>query len=94
MEVQRGDWVAGHTLAELKLRDEGVFVLGIHHDDGSYIGVPRGSHRVAPGDTLVLYGDAERLEDLDDRRAGAGDARHVAAGGRSRSGQAPRAAPG
>jgi hypothetical protein len=53
MDVQLGDRVAGHTLAQLKLRDEGVFVLGIRRDDGSYVGVPRGSHRVAPGDTLV-----------------------------------------
>jgi hypothetical protein len=94
MEVQHGDWVAGRTLAELKLRDEGVFVLGIRHDDGSYIGVPRGSHRLAPGDTLVLYGDADQLEELDDRRAGAGDALHVAASGRSRAQQAKRAAAG
>jgi Trk K+ transport system NAD-binding subunit len=96
MEVQRGDWVAGHMLAELKLRDEGVFVLGIRHDDGSYIGVPRGSHRVVPGDTLVLYGYAERLEELDDRGARTGDARHAAASRRStsRSGHASRAAAG
>jgi hypothetical protein len=94
MEVQHGDWVAGHTLAELKLRDEGVFVLAIRHDDGSYIGVPRGSHRLAPGDTLVLYGDAERLEELDDRPAGAGEALHVATSGRSRAQQAKRAAAG
>jgi hypothetical protein len=96
MEVQPGDWVADHTLAELKLRDEGVFVLGIRHGDGSYIGVPRGSHRVAPGDTLVLYGDADRLEELDDRRAGAVYARDLTARRRStsRSGQASRAAAG
>jgi len=85
MEVQPGDWVAGHTLAQLKLRDEGVFVLGIRRDDGSYVGVPRGSHRVAPGDTLVLYGDAARLEELDDRRAPRGEDLHAVARRRAKT---------
>ncbi len=30
--------------------------MGIHRDDGSYVGVPRGETTIYPRDTLVLYG--------------------------------------
>jgi hypothetical protein len=80
------------TVVAHPLRRRGVFVLGIRHDDGSYIGVPRGSHRLTDGDTPVLCGDAERLQELDDRRAAAGDAVHAVASGppTSRSAHASR----
>ena len=38
--VNPGDWVEGKPLSELKLFDEGVTVLGIHHHDGTYLGAP------------------------------------------------------
>jgi K+/H+ antiporter YhaU regulatory subunit KhtT len=77
LTVQANDWLAGKTLGELKLRDEGVVVLGILHDDGSYLGVPRGETQVEPQDTLILYGRSSQLGDLDRRRAGSeGDQSH------------------
>ena len=75
LEVEQDDWMAGRTLAELKLRDEGVQVLGITRSNGKYIGVPRGQTRVCPADTLILYGRAEQLHKLDERRAGHGGER-------------------
>src|SRR3954447_6065686 len=84
LAVREGDWVAGHTLAELKLRDEGVAVLGIRRPDGAYDGVPHGEARVGPGDTLILYGEAQRIAELDERHRGeAGDRAHAAAAGRT-----------
>jgi TrkA-C domain len=75
--VEDDDWIAGRTLAELKLRDERIDVLGIQRHDGEYIGVPHGDRRVDPGDTLVLYSTEERLEELDARKRGpAGDEAH------------------
>lgn len=70
LEVRAGDWLAAHRLDELALSDEGVLVLGIQRRDGSYDGAPRGTTQVQAGDTLIIYGPGERLEDLDRRPSG------------------------
>ncbi len=75
--VEPGDWLAGKTLADLKLKEEGILVLGIRRKDGTYIGAPRGWTEIRPGDTLIVYGRAGLLEELCRRRAGpAGDRAH------------------
>jgi uncharacterized protein with PhoU and TrkA domain len=80
LEVETDDWLADRTLDEMRLRDEGVVVLGIHRPDASYVGVPAPSTRIDPGDTLVLYGHERRLDELDRRKRGAaGDEAHRAA---------------
>ena len=66
--VEAGDWLADHELAELKLSAEGVLVLGIQRADGSFLGTPRGHTTPHAGDTLILYGRADRLKELDRRR--------------------------
>ena len=77
LAVEAEDWMSGRTLAELKLRDEHVDVLGIQKPNGEYIGVPHGDRVIAAGDTLVLYATEERLEELDERKRGAaGDRAH------------------
>lgn len=43
LEPRDGDWVAGRRLDELRLRDEGLIVLGVYRRDGTYLGVPLGS---------------------------------------------------
>ena len=80
LQVKPRDWIANRRLSELKLRDEGVLVLGIHKADGSYIGAPHGHTEITPNDTIVLYGRASVLAELDARRTGAGgDRAHAAA---------------
>lgn len=80
LQVRPGDWLAGKTLSDMRLRDEGVLVLGIQRADGTYIGAPRGWTEVHPGDTLIVYGRAELLSELDRRCSGAeGDRAHAAA---------------
>lgn len=75
--VAEGSWLAGRTLDDLSLRDEGVRVLGISRPDGGYVGAPIGAARVAPGDTLVAYGRRSVLQELGERRAGPrGDEEH------------------
>ncbi len=75
--VQPGDWLANRTLADLKLRDEGVLVLGIRRADGTYVGAPRGWTAVHPGDTLIIYGREGLLQELCRRRSGPeGDRAH------------------
>ena len=67
-----GAWITGRTLGELRLRDEGVLVLGLVRRDGSYLGVPTKHTRIEPGDTLILYGRDGRFAELTARPAGAG----------------------
>jgi hypothetical protein len=78
--VKQGGWLACDRLADLDLRAEGVAVLGIERRGGEYVGAPKFSTQVRPGDILLVYGQRGRLRDLDERPAGAeGDAAHAAA---------------
>jgi hypothetical protein len=67
MEVRPGSWLADRTLAELRLRAEGVSVLGVVQPDGEYIGTPPPQHRFQAGDWLLTYGRNARLEELSRR---------------------------
>ncbi|MFP5377029.1 MAG: TrkA C-terminal domain-containing protein [Acidimicrobiia bacterium] len=73
-------WITGRTLGELRLRDEGVLVLGIVRADGSYLGVPTRETRIEAGDTAILYGRDGAFAELTARRRGeAGDEAHARA---------------
>lgn len=76
--VEPNEWISGKSLLELRLSDEGIWVLGIRRASGKYLGVPRPSTKMHPGDTLVVYGRRSRLEELSERPAGeAGQKAHV-----------------
>jgi hypothetical protein len=66
--VREGDWLAGKTLLETRLREEGVMVLGITREEGTYLGVPIGSTKILPHDTLIAYGRIAALDAIDQRR--------------------------
>lgn len=77
--VEPDDWLAGRTLADLRLNDEGLLVLGIQRASGGYDGAPSGDSRVRAGDALLLYGHGQRISELDTRpRGSSGDDRHHA----------------
>ena len=77
MLADPGAWITDRTLGELRLRDEGILVLGIVRADGSYLGVPTKHTRIEPGDTVILYGRDGRFAELTARRPGAaGDQAH------------------
>lgn len=67
--VEEGEWLAGRSLIELELPDEGVLVLAIQRSDGGFVGAPRGGTEVHVGDTLVLYGRSSVLTELSERPA-------------------------
>lgn len=69
MQVQPGDWLAGRTLVDLELPDEGVLVLAITKPNGEFVGAPRGDTSIDAYDTVVLYGRSSVLTDLDARPA-------------------------
>jgi len=68
LSVGPDDWLAGRTLAEARPRAEGVLVLGVQREDGTYLGAPNGATKIAPGDVLTLYARDKTLADLDQRR--------------------------
>ena len=77
VEMDPGDWMVGKNLAEVRLGDEGVQVLGIRRADGTYIGSPTGVTFIRSGDEIILYGQSEHLAELERRRAdAAGDRAH------------------
>ena len=79
LQVQEGDWLAGQSLRAMRLRDEGVVVVGVQRG-GVYIGAPGPDTVIEPCDTLVLYGCRTRIAELDRRqRDASGDAAHARA---------------
>lgn len=77
VRAEEGSWLAGKTLRELSLPDEGILVLGINRADGSYVGAPRGAYTINAGETLVLYGKQGGLAQLRERLSDAsGEAAH------------------
>ena len=77
MSVDPDDWLAERRIDDLLLRQEGVVVLGIRHADGNYMGAPPPATLFRPGDTLVVYGRATALDELQQRKIGpAGDRAH------------------
>ena len=79
MKVEKGDWMAGRSLRDLALSNEGVIVLGIVREgEDDYLGAPTPETKLYEGDTVIMYGRDESLQDLDDRRAGSeGEAAHT-----------------
>lgn len=69
MKVEPDNWMANKTLKKLQLRSEGVAVLAIEREDGTFVGAPDGSTFLRPGDVIVLYGRIPALTELDERRA-------------------------
>ncbi|MBY5163703.1 potassium transporter TrkA [Nitriliruptoria bacterium AS10] len=79
LHIEEGDWIVGVPLEDLDLPEEGVVVLGVQRADGRYVGAPRPSTRLHPGDTVLLYGQDRTIDELDRRQAGAsGDDAHDA----------------
>lgn len=75
-------WLANKTLREMKLRDEGIVVLGIYREaDGKslYLGAPKPDTVILPGDELVVYGPEDAIANLSRRLKGIrGDIEHMA----------------
>lgn len=68
IEVSDSEWLAGKSLAELELQEEGVLVLGILKSDGEYIGVPRGKYELEKDDEIVVYGRSDSIKRISERK--------------------------
>jgi K+/H+ antiporter YhaU regulatory subunit KhtT len=80
LQVRKRDWLADKRIADLGLRQEGILVIGMYRPDGNYVGAPDGSTAIKRHDVLLVYGRAQVIEQLDQRREGLnGDWDHKAA---------------
>ena len=78
MRMDSDHWLCGRTLSEAGLSSEGVLVLGMTREDGTYIGSPQPGTEIRDGDDLVLYGREKSLEELKKRKEGAkGNTEHA-----------------
>lgn len=68
MLVEKDHWMTNENLEKLNLRQEGLNLIGVERDDGSYIGLPSGDTLIMEGDTLILYGKESALKRLNERR--------------------------
>ncbi|MCP4224843.1 MAG: potassium transporter TrkA [Actinomycetia bacterium] len=79
--TDEGEWLVDRRLAELHLTEEGVVILGLHRDDGTFIGAPTGDTQIHAGDFILAYGRAPVLKELASRQVVEGDAAHEVAVG-------------
>lgn len=77
LRIGTNDWLAGKTLGESRLQEEGILLLGIRRKNGKYIGAPFSKTEFRRGDLLVIYGADEAIASLNRRGGGeGGDAMH------------------
>lgn len=70
MAIECEHWLCNVKLRNTRLRDEGVNVLAISRSDGSFFGAPGGETTIQDGDTLVVYGRTDALQNLEKRLKG------------------------
>lgn len=62
-------------IGDLKLRKEGINIIGIQWQDGAYIGTPYGDTEITEDDQLTLYGRKKNLKILEKRKPDASGAK-------------------
>jgi len=68
LEVQADDWMENQKVGELKLWQEGINLIGIQRDDGTYLGIPKHKTKITRHDQIILYGRKESLQNLKKRK--------------------------
>jgi len=77
MHIDPESWLVNKSLARLKLRDEGLLILGIERVSGEFIGTPNGDTRLEEGDNVIIYGRDSTIAELSKRQHGIyGDVEH------------------
>ncbi|HET7323423.1 MAG TPA: TrkA C-terminal domain-containing protein [Halococcus sp.] len=64
LTVSEDGWLSHKSLRDLRPADEGMLVLGITRQDGSYVSPPDPDALLSPGDVLTVYGQKHRLTEL------------------------------
>jgi K+/H+ antiporter YhaU regulatory subunit KhtT len=68
--IDEGHWLTDTKIRESELRDEGVIVLAVNRKDGSFIGAPQADTVIRENDSIIVYGRAPVLQDLEKRDKG------------------------
>ena len=77
IEVKDDDWMENRSVGNLQLWQEGINLIGIQRDDGTYLGTPQAETKVTTHDQLILYGRKNTLRNLEKRKQDfAGDQEH------------------
>jgi len=63
--VKDEDPLVGRTLAQARLTDVGIMVLGLQHYGGGFTGAPRGTTEIRARDVLIVYGRDKDVAALD-----------------------------
>jgi len=63
IEIGEDHPFAGKALMESRPSDHGIVVLGIHHEDGGFVGAPAKDEKIVAGDVVMIYG-ADRVVNL------------------------------
>lgn len=64
LEISKGHPMAGKELRESRPSDRGIVVLGIYHHGGEFVGAPSKDAVINAGDTIMVYGTEESVENL------------------------------
>jgi hypothetical protein len=75
VDVRSGSWLEGQQLCALDLPAEGLLILGIIQPSGGYVGAPPADYVFSKGDTVVIYGREQHLEEIA-RRSSSDDQAH------------------
>lgn len=70
LAIDRDHWLVNRKIMYTGLRDEGLNILAITRQDGTYLGTPEGKTRIREGDTLILYGRDKAFEKIEKRMKG------------------------
>lgn len=67
-EVDSDGWMCHRTLQELDLREEGITILGVEREGAGYFGSPSGNFKMLPNDKVTVYGKADGIESIYNRK--------------------------
>lgn len=67
-QVDSDGWMCNRTLQELDLREEGITILGVERAGSGYFGSPSGTFKMLPHDKVTIYGKAEGIESIYNRK--------------------------
>ncbi len=62
--VEEGHPFAYKSLFESRPSDQGVVILSVTKEDGTFIGTPNKDEILMPGDTIMVYGNEELVEKM------------------------------
>ena len=66
--VSKDHWFSDSNIKDLSLTKEGLIILGVQTPSGEYLGLPSLDYIITAGDTVLLYGHADMLNQISERQ--------------------------